>query len=124
MMKSDSAIIIKSKDFALRVIKLYTYLKKEKKEYVLSKQLLRSGTSVGANIRESIYAQSGADFVHKLSISLKEACESEYWLELLEESNFVSANQISDLKEESVELQKLLTSIIKTKKSKLKNGGK
>ncbi len=76
--KDGNAVAVKSKAFAIRVIKLYRYLCSEKSEFVLSKQLLRSGTSIGANIREAIYGQSRADFVHKLKISLKEAGETEY----------------------------------------------
>ena len=82
----ENVIYKLSKKFALRIIKLYKYLNDEKKEFVISKQLYRSATSIGANIAESTYAQSDADFVHKLKISLKEASESKYWLELLFES--------------------------------------
>ena len=83
---AENVIYKLSKRFALRIIKLYTFLCDEKKEFVISKQLYRSATSIGANIAESTYAQSDADFVHKLKISLKEASESKYWLELLFES--------------------------------------
>ena len=92
----ENIIKNKSFDFALRIVKLYQYLSEQKKEFVLSKQLLRSGTSIGANIREADQAESKADFIHKLSISLKEANESEYWIELLyksgymEETHFIS----------------------------------
>jgi four helix bundle protein len=79
----ENIIKNKSFDFALRIVKLYQYLVEEKKEYILSKQLLRSGTSIGAMVRESEYAESKADFIHKLYIALKEANESLYWLELL-----------------------------------------
>lgn len=79
----------KSFDFALRIVKLYQYLKEQKKEYVMSKQLLRSGTSIGAVVRESEYAESKADFIHKLSIALKEANESDYWIELLHKSEYL-----------------------------------
>ena len=85
-MRTDNQILNESKRFALRIIKLYTYLKEEKQIYVLSKQLLRCGTSIGANVRESINAQSRMDFINKLNIALKEANETEYWLELLHES--------------------------------------
>ena len=85
-MRADNQILLISKSFALRIIKLYTYLKEEKKEYVMSTQLLRSGTSIGANVRESVNAQSKADFINKMNIALKEADESQYWLELLHES--------------------------------------
>ena len=108
----------KSKAFAVRIIKFYQYLYlcDEKKEFVLSKQLLRSGTSIGANVRESKYAQSKADFIHKLSISLKEADETAYWIELLIESGIVQENQVHDLYESNIELIKILTSIIRTSK--------
>ncbi len=84
----------KSYDFALRIVKLCKYLVEEKKEYVLSKQVLRSGTSIGANIAEGNQAQSKADFVHKLSISHKEAFETEYWLCLLRDGGFLSEKQV------------------------------
>jgi len=83
----EHVIKLKSFDFALRIVKLYQYLIDEKKEYILSKQLLRSGTSIGAMIRESEHAESKSGFIHKLSIALKEANESEYWIELLYKSN-------------------------------------
>ena len=87
---SDNVIYKLSKAFALRIIKLYTYLCDEKKEFVISKQVYRSGTSIGANIAESIYAQSEADYINKLKISLKEASETKYWLELLYESEYIN----------------------------------
>jgi len=106
----------KSFNFALRIVKLYKYLSEEKKEYVLSKQLLRSGTAVGALIRESEQAESKADFIHKLSISLKEANESEYWIELLFRSEFIDEKSYNSILSDLKELLKLLTSIIKTSK--------
>ena len=87
---TENVIYKLSKQFALRIIKLYSYLYDQKKEYVISKQLYRSGTSIGANIAESIFAQSDADYVHKLKISLKEASETRYWLELLYESDQIT----------------------------------
>ena len=113
-MRKSNLIVDKSFDFALRTIKLYRYLVEEKKEYVLSKQVLRSGTSIGANIHEAVEAQSKADFIHKMSISLKEARETEYWLKLLIASEYIdnSGNILEDIKE----LIKILTSIIKTSK--------
>ena len=83
----DNLIVDKSKSFALRIIKLYKYLVSEKKEYILSKQILRCGTSIGANVKEAIRGQSKADFYSKMNIALKEASETEYWLELLHESD-------------------------------------
>lgn len=88
----------------------------EKKEFILSKQLLRSGTSIGANIRESEHAQSKADFIHKLSISLKEANETDYWIDLLFETKYLSQSDFDFLKPKIIELLKLLTSIINTSK--------
>ena len=99
---TENVIYKLSKQFALRIIKLYSYLYDQKKEYVISKQLYRSGTSIGANIAESIFAQSDADYVHKLKISLKEASETKYWLELLYESDQITKDVydslINDLK--------------------------
>ena len=112
----NNIILDKSKAFAVRIIKFYQYLCDEKKEFVLSKQLLRSGTGIGANARESKNAQSKADFIHKLSISLKEADETAYWIELLIESGIVQENQVHDLYESNIELIKILTSIIRTSK--------
>ena len=109
----------KSKLFALRVIRLYKYLCKEKKEYVLSKQLLRSGTSIGANIAEAFYGQSEADFVAKLSISQKETSETIYWLELLHESEYLKDNEFDSVYSDAEELIKPLTSSIKTIKEKM-----
>ena len=111
-MKKDNLIVQKSKAFALRIIKLYTYLCNDKKEYILSKQLLRSGTSIGANIKEAIRGQSKADFVFKLNISLKEASETEYWLELLHESEYLSDEHFNSIYADCVELLKILTAII------------
>ena len=110
-MKADNVILDKSKKFAIRIIKAYKFLM-EKNEYVLSKQLLRSGTSIGANIKESVYAQSTADFISKLSIALKEAGETEYWIELLVESEYLTEEAGNSLKNDCVELIKILTSII------------
>lgn len=108
----------KSKAFALRVIRLYKYLCEEKKEYILSKQLLRSGTSIGANIAEAFYGQSEADFVSKLSIAQKETGETMYWLELLHESEYLKQNEYDSIYSDAEELIKLLTSSIKTVKEK------
>ena len=112
--------IIKNKSFvfALRIVKLYQYLTESKREFVLSKQLLRSGTSIGALVRESEHAESKADFIHKLSISLKEANESDYWLELLFKSNYIDEREYNSIKIDLEEILKLLVSIIKTSKGK------
>ena len=108
----------KSKAFALRVIRLYKYLCEEKKEYILSKQLLRSGTSIGANIAEAFYGQSEADFVSKLSIAQKETGETMYWLELLHESEYLKRNEYDSIYSDAEELIRLLTSSIKTVKGR------
>ena len=100
---SKGPLLQKSKQFAVRIIRFYNFLQKEKNEYVMSKQILRSGTSIGANARESNNAQSSADFINKLSIALKEADETAYWLEILHEGDIIDQQQFdsmhSDLKE-------------------------
>ena len=109
----------KSFAFALRIIKLYKYLQNQQKEYILSKQLLRSGTSIGALIREAQYAQSKADFLNKLSIALKEANETDYWLQLLFESGFITQKMYESIQPEIAELLKLLISSTKKIKENL-----
>jgi four helix bundle protein len=111
--------IVKEKTFAfaIEIIFLYKILV-ERKEYVLSKQMLRSGTSIGANVREAEHAQSKSDFIHKLSISLKEANETEYWLDLMFETKYISESEYQTIKPKIIELLKLLTSIINTSKVK------
>ena len=113
----DSILLTKSKAFALRTVRLYKYLR-ERKESVVAKQMLRSGTSVGANIAESRYAQSKADFASKLQIALKEAAETEYWLELLRDGELVDPSSAFDtLLADCTELIKLLTASVKTAKT-------
>ncbi len=114
----ENIIKLKSFDFALRIVNLYKYLVEVKKEYVLSKQLLRSGTAVGAMIRESEHAESKSDFIHKLSMALKEANETQYWIELLYKSNFIEEKSFQSIQLDITELLKLLTAIIKTTKNK------
>ena len=110
-----SIVADKSKAFALQIIRLYRSLTEDNvREYVISKQLLRSGTSIGANIREAHRGQSRADFVSKMNISLKEACESEYWIELLYESGYIEEKEALSIQCECKELIKLLTAIVKT----------
>ena len=108
---------IKSYEFALESVRMFKNLQ-EKKEYVLSKQFMRSATSVGANIREAKDAQSKADFIHKLSISLKECGESQYWLDLLKDSGYINEQEYLLLFSKSTDLYKMLTSSIKTLKTK------
>lgn len=112
----DNLILDKSKAFAIRIINLYKHLNEEKREYILSKQLLRSGTSIGANCREAARGQSKADFVAKMNIALKEADETAYWLELLYATDFVTQVQFKSIYNDAKELIKLLVSIIKTAK--------
>ena len=112
--KNENTVADKSKNFALRVIRLYQYLRTEKKEYVLARQVLRSGTSIGANVREALRGQSRADFYAKLSIALKEADETAYWLELLYESGYIGKKGYESLYGECQELICLLVSITKT----------
>ena len=114
---TESVIFTKSKAFALRIVRLYKYLR-ERKESVIAKQMLRSGTSVGANIAESRYAQSKSDFASKLQIALKEAAETEYWLELLRDGELVDPSSAFDtLLADCTELIKLLTASVKTAKT-------
>ena len=110
----------KSFAFALRIVKLYQLLCDQKREFVLSKQLLRSGTAVGALVREAEQAESRADFIHKLAIALKEANEAEYWLELLYHSNYMEEKFYRSIIADSKDLLRLLTSIIKTTKDNQK----
>ena len=113
-MKTDNIIVVKSKAFAVNCIKLYQYLCKEKSEYVVSKQLLRSGTSIGANVKEAIRGQSSADFGAKMNIALKEASETEYWIELLNETGYLTKSESEKILCDCREIIKLLTSIVKT----------
>ena len=115
-MKENNIIKKKSFEFAVRIVKLYQYLASDKKEFVLSKQILRSGTSVGAMVRESEHAQSKADFIHKLSIAQKEINETIYWLELFVATNYLSKNEFESLNSDATEIIKIITSIIKTAK--------
>jgi four helix bundle protein len=109
----------KSIVFALRIVGAYKFLVEEKREYVLSKQMLRSGTAVGALIREAEHAESKADFVHKRSIALKEANETDYWLLILKESKYLSEAEYLSAQSDCQELLRLLISIIKTTKSRM-----
>ena len=106
----------KSKQFAVRIIKFSRFLNEEKREYIIAKQIFRSGTSIGANIRESKNAQSDVDFIHKLSIALKEADETAYWLELLVESEIIDRKQFDSLYSDLDEIIAMLTASVKTMK--------
>ena len=116
-----SGNIIKNKSFAfaIRIVKLYQFLCETKKEFVLSKQLLRSGTAVGALIREAEHAESKTDFKHKMSIAQKEINETIYWLELLKETGYLTDEQFENVNNDAVEIIKLLTSIIKSVKANI-----
>ncbi len=112
----DNAIEHKSKTFAVRIIRLYQFLSQDKKEYVLSKQILRSGTSIGANVREALQGFSRGDFLYKINLALKECSETCYWLELLHETDYLSQSQFNSLHSDATELFKLLTAIVKSTK--------
>ena len=114
----SSVIREKSMKFAIRTVNLCRYLSEEKKEFVLSKQLLRSGTSIGANVREAQQGQSKNDFIAKMSISLKEAAETDYWLELLYETGYLTEEQYGSIHADCGEVARLLTSIIKSARRK------
>ena len=113
----DNIISTKSFNFSVRIVNLYKYLCNDKKEFVLSKQLLRSGTSIGANVKEAINAQSRNDFLSKMNISLKEAGEAEYWIELLMATEYLNEKEANSILNDCVEIKKILHSIVKKIKS-------
>ena len=119
-MDSKSVVADKSFAFAVRIMKLYKYLCDEKKEYALSKQLWRSGTSIGANIQEGLSGQSKRDFLMKMNISLKEASETQYWLRLLTATDILTEQESKSILEDCTELIKMLTSIVKTTSANVK----
>ena len=112
----DQTVERKSFVFAVRIVKLCKHLNTNKKEYVLSKQLLRSGTSIGANISEAEQAQSRSDFISKMNIALKEAVETNYWLRLLQATDYLSETEFHSIYSDCRELEKMLTAIVKTSK--------
>ena len=112
----ENAVRDKSFRFAIRIVELTKYLESKKREFVLSRQLLRSGTAIGALVREAEHAESKADFIHKMSIALKEANETSYWLELLQEGEYIDPVSFKSIGANSEELIKLLTAIVKTSK--------
>ena len=118
--KSENIILIKSFSFAIRVVKLYKILNESNKEYVLSKQLLRCGTSIGANVREAHNAESKNDFIHKMGIAQKETSEVIYWLELLKETGYLNQKEFDSIVSDANELLKIIRSIILTSKGKQK----
>ena len=113
-MKKENPIVDKSKLFAIRIVNLYKHLVQNRSEYVMSKQLLRSGTSIGANVREAVFAQTRADFNSKMYIALKEAGESAYWIELLESTEYLTEKQAKSILDDCNELTRILSSITKT----------
>ena len=111
---AESLTLNKSKAFAIRIVNLCKYLRKEKQEFILSKQLLRSGTSIGANLSEAYYGISRNDFLAKVFIALKECAETRYWLELLHETDYLTEDEFNSIYDDCTELMKLLASIAKT----------
>ena len=118
-MEQEKTVKFKSKNFSVRVVNLYKYLCDEKKEFVLSKQILRSGTSIGANIAESECAISEKDFLSKIYIALKECVETNYWLDLLFDTDYLSKEQYDSVRADCEEIRKMLSSTTKTLNSKL-----
>ncbi|MBS1573540.1 MAG: four helix bundle protein [Bacteroidetes bacterium] len=117
----ENIIKKKSFEFAIRIVKLFQHLQAEKKEYILSKQFLRSGTSVGALVREAEHSESKADFIHKLAIAQKEINETIYWLELMNATEYLTQKEFESINIDAVEIIKLITSIIKTTKYNINN---
>ena len=117
-MINDNVLLEKSLKFATRIVKLYQYLVKEKKESIISKQLIRSGTSIGANANEAVYGVSQADFIAKLQISLKETAETEYWLRLLVMSGYIDETQGNSMINDCLEIKRILIALLKTAKDK------
>ena len=123
-MVGDNVLVDKTISFSIRIVKCYNYLQDEKKEFVMSKQLLRSGTSIGANVHEAIFAQSRADFVSKMNIALKEANETSYWLLILSKTAYLESNVYISLRQDIDEIIRILISTLKTtrKNEKYING--
>ncbi|MBR5611616.1 MAG: four helix bundle protein [Bacteroidaceae bacterium] len=119
VMITDNVTQDKSYRFAIRIVKAYRYLINEQKEFVLSKQLLRSGTAIGALVREGVHAQSRPDFLNKMNVALKEAYETEYWISLLYDTGYISEEMYQSIHEDCIELVKLLSSTVKTMKDSL-----
>ena len=115
-MINDNVVEQKSFNFAVRIVNLYRHLLSEFKEYTISKQILRSGTSIGANVAEAIQAQSRPDFVSKLNIALKESTETKYWLKLMKATGYLTEKEYNSLFDDCTEIEKILTTIIKTTK--------
>lgn len=120
-MEDKNVIRRKSFDFAIRIVKLCQFVSKNHHEFVLTRQLLKSGTSIGANVRESTNAESGADFIHKFGIAQKECDETLYWLELMKATGYITENEFDSIVKDCNELMKIIRSIILTRKANLKN---
>jgi four helix bundle protein len=118
---SDSVLKVKSLKFAVRIVRFSQHLKDERKEFVISKQVLRCGTSIGANVRESRNAESDLDFIHKLAIAQKECDETCYWLELLFMTNYLNESEYNSMNSDAIELLKIIKSIIITVKKESRN---
>ena len=117
---NNNVVLAKSMDFAVRCVNLYKYLSSEKSEYVMWKQVYRSGTSIGANIREALQGQSKADFTAKMSIALKEVSETEYWLELLVKTDYLTQAEYENIQKDCGEIARLLISIVKSSRKSAK----
>lgn len=118
---NKSIVESKSFDFAIRIVNLYKFLTADKKEFVLSKQILKSGTSIGANISEAQQGQSRKDFLMKMNIALKECSETKYWLKLLDATNYIDDDQTNSIMKDCIELERMLTSIVKTTSATMEN---
>jgi four helix bundle protein len=118
----ESLVYEKAFKFAIRIVNMYKHLSKEQNEYTLSKQVLRSGTSIGANIKEAVQASSKRDFLMKMNIALKEASETDYWLQLLKATNYLDVRTSESIINDCKELNKILSSVVKTTKENLFNG--
>lgn len=121
---AKSLVYDKSLAYAVRIVNLYKYLSEQKRETVMSKQLLRSGTSIGANVSEALSAESDSDFIHKLAIAQKEVNETAYWLSLLEKTEFLTAQEYLSMSSDTDELRKMIASIILTKKENIQQAQK
>jgi four helix bundle protein len=122
-MTNSNILAKKTLEFSIRIVRLFQYLNTEKKEFILSKQLLRSGTNPGAMVREASMAESGLDFIHKLSVAQKEICETRYWLELLKATDYLNNNEYSSIDMDAEEILKIITKSIITKKKNLNISG-
>ena len=118
---NKSIVESKSFDFAIRIVNLYKFLTADKKEFVLSKQILKSGTSIGANISEAQQGQSRKDFLMKMNIALKECSETKYWLKLLDATNYIDDDQTNSIMKDCIEIERMLTSIVKTTSATMEN---